>query len=187
MLAILGLAMSGLHQSTGGRTWGGWILALALGLGGPSAASAQQADAAKAPEATPPVALDALFKLPSRTPQIDAPERAGATQREWLERFDVARSDLERAQARLEATQAELESLASSSQSWQVAAPGGQAGSGDTGPLSFRLRQQIRRDREELEEAERALTELRVEAELADVPPDWTGEPVEPAVEDARP
>ena len=137
-------------------------------------------------EAKPPVALDALVKLPSRTPRIDAPQRGGATQREWLERFDVARSDLARAKQRIEATQAELEQLASASQTWQVAAPGGQPG-GDNGPLSFRLRQQIRNDREEVEKAERNLTELRVEAELADVPPEWTGEPMEPPVEDARP
>lgn len=166
---------------------GAWtILGLILGLGLPSGAMGQAGEGAPT-EGKPPVALDALFKLPSRTPQIDAPERGGATQREWIERFDVARSDLTRAKARLEATQAELERLAAATQTWQVAAPGGAAGGGDTGPLSFRLRQQIRRDREEVETAERNLTELRVEAELADVPPEWTGEPIEPPVEDARP
>jgi hypothetical protein len=151
----------------------------------PGVALAEDADAPKEGQAAP-VALDALFKLPSQAPRIEAPEHGGDTQREWLERFDVARDDLTRAQTRLEATQAELEELASSSQSWQVAAPGGQPG-GDNGPLSFRLRQQIRRDREEVETAERNLTELRVEAELAGVPPEWTGEPVSPPVEDAQP
>ncbi len=156
---------------------------LALGLAG--GASGEEPDTS-AGEPAPPVALDALFRLPSQTPRIEQPERGGATQKEWLERFDLARGDLARAEARLEATQAELETLASGSQSWQVAAPGGQPG-GDTGPLSFRLRQQIRRDREEVETAKRNLTELRVEAELAGVPPDWTGEPAPEPVEEAGP
>ena len=175
-----------LHRSILGPTLavvGACILAV------PVSGWAQSADPGSGSGSPPPVALDALFKLPNRVPKLDAPERGGATQREWLERFDVARADLARAEAKLAATQAELERLASSSQSWQVAAPGGQGG-GETGPLSFRLRQQIRGDREEVERAETALTELRVEAELANVPPEWTGEPVapaEPVVEDARP
>jgi hypothetical protein len=159
-------------------------LVLGFGLLVPGGAGAEGAGAKDEPPA--PVALDALFKLPSQTPRLEAPERGGETQREWLERFDVARDDLARARARLEATQTELEQLASSSQNWQVAAPGGQPG-GENGPLSFRLRQQIRRDREEVEKAEHNLNELRVEAELASVPPEWTGEPVDPPVEDAQP
>ena len=53
-----------------------------------------------------------------------------------------------------------------------MAAPGAGANA-ENSPLSYKLRQDIRRQREDVEQAERALTELRVEANLAGVPEDW--------------
>lgn len=152
-------------------------LALLL-LGTAPDAGAEPGPAEDAAPGRPPVALDALFKLPSATPPSStAPANEADSRREWLERFDAARGELERARARLAATQSELEELAANTQSWQVAAPGATPGAGgENGPLSFKLRQQIRRDREAVAEAERGLTDLRVEADLAGVPPEWLGE-----------
>jgi hypothetical protein len=138
----------------------------ALGQGGAGKGSA------------PPVGLDALLKLPSDTaPPTVQPSRGGYTRQEWRERFATARGELSQAERRLADAQEELGELASGTSSWQVAAPGGAAGaSGENGPLSYSLREQIRRSREEIEAAEQALTELRVEANLAGVPTEWTGD-----------
>ena len=53
---------------------------------------------------------------------------------------------------------------------------GGSGGGPSASPLSFKLRQKLKEDRESLEEAERALRELRIEADLAGVPLDWRGD-----------
>jgi hypothetical protein len=58
-------------------------------------------------------------------------------------------------------------------------APPGATNTGNgssTSPLSFRLRQELLRNREGLDSAERALKELRIEADLAGVPVDWRGD-----------
>lgn len=152
--------------------WIAWIALIALGPGGAARAEDPARDASPQP-----VGLDALLKLPSETPTpTGEPELGGATRKEWAHRFDRARADLEAAEARLAGAQAELEKLAAGSESWQVGAPGAQAASAETGPLSFGLRQQIRRSREEIEQAERTLTELRIEANLAGVPAEWTSD-----------
>jgi hypothetical protein len=39
--------------------------------------------------------------------------------------------------------------------------------------VSYKLRQDIRRQRDEVAQAERVLQELRIEANLAGVPEDW--------------
>ena len=153
-----------------GRRGAGAILAgLLLGL--PLSGAAQspgQADPAAAP-----VGLDALLKLPDRTPTPEArPSVGGATREEWELRFAKARLAREEAQLRLRTAQTELEELAAGTSTWQVAAPGGGATS-ETGPLSYSLREEIRRSREDIARAERSLDELRVEANLAGVPPEW--------------
>ena len=84
-------------------------------------------------------------------------------------------------EAKLAGAQAELEKLAAGSESWQVAAPGGATAGSDTGPLSFSLRQEIRRSREELDQKQQVLSELRIEANLAGVSPEWIGEGEAPA------
>ena len=122
--------------------------------------------------APPPVSLDTLLRLPAATLTAPNPVKGGATRMEWRERFAAAQSELDAAQARLAGSQKELEELAAASDSWQVSAPGGSPG-GDTGPLSYGKRLEIRRGREDVAAAERALSELRVRANLADVPRDW--------------
>lgn len=133
-----------------------------------------------------PVGLDKLLKLPSAgTP---APSRGGpvaAPDREtWEGRFRDARLELESAKARLAESQAQLERLAARSENWQVAAPGAQPGAGgEASPLSYKLRQEIRERREQVQAQEKQLRELEVEASLAGVPAEWR----RPIHEDAGP
>lgn len=131
--------------------------------------------------APPPVGLDALLKIPRSTPALegDGERVAGATRSEWEERFAAARGDVAGARRRLSDAQRKLEKLAQNTNDWQMAAPGAPAGS-ENSPLSYELRQTIRREREEVERAEKAFEELRVEANLAGVPRAWQ-EPAEAA------
>ena len=156
------------------RVWLGLLACAGLA----AAAAAEEGEPVR-DAATNPVALDALLKLPDRPVSAPAtvPQVGGATRKEWVERFERARGRVDAAETRLADAQGELEKLASGSESWQVSAPGVQTATAETGPLSFGLRQEIRRSREELEEAQQALSELRVEANLAGVPEDWRREP----------
>ncbi|MCZ6569611.1 MAG: hypothetical protein O7B23_05565 [Deltaproteobacteria bacterium] len=125
----------------------------------------------------PPVGLDALLKLPSGTRvRSAAPLAGGATRNEWLARFEEARLELLGAEKGLATAQHKLGEMAAGTSAWQVAAPGGVAGASENGPLSFSLRQEIRRHREDIVNAKLTLDELRVEANLAGVPPEWTGD-----------
>jgi hypothetical protein len=124
----------------------------------------------------PPVPLDALLKLPSAAaPTAEQPSRGGATRKEWEERFARANADLAAARERLATAQAQLGELAANTESWQVAAPGGAGPGSENGPLSYSLRQEIRRAREDIARAEQAWHELRIEANFAGVPPEWIG------------
>ena len=71
---------------------------------------------------------------------------------------------------------------AGGSSAWAVAAPGASPNPENT-PLSYKLRQEIRRQREFIERSERKLRALEIEADLADVPEQWraanlAGQPV---------
>ena len=135
-------------------------------------ARAEDASKAATDPAPSPVGLDALLRLPAQSP---APAREPASlgdRKEWEARFAEARAELEAARAALAASQAELGELASGGNAWQMAPPGAGANP-ENSPVSYKLRQDIRRQRGEVAEAERALTELRIEANLAGVPGDW--------------
>ena len=135
-------------------------------------------------QTAPPVAYDALFRLPSETAAPSAPSESGALDRKrWEERFAAVRGDLDGARAELAKSQAQLESMARKTENWQMAAPGAQP-TAENSPVSYKLRQDIRRQREEVGRAERRLRELEVEASLAGVPPEWRAAPVH---EDAAP
>jgi hypothetical protein len=126
-----------------------------------------------------PVELDTLLHLPSgfgtRTPK----GVAGAGESEWRRRFSKADRELVEARRSLEKTKKELEEVAvgGGGSQWSIAPPGGGGGGGDSSasssPMSFKLRQKLREDRELIEERERALRELRIEADLAGVPQAW--------------
>jgi hypothetical protein len=121
----------------------------------------------------PPVALDSLLRIPDSAPAATPPVRlGGATRREWKGRFEMVRAELRDARRGLERAQQELEGIAAETDNWQMTAPGGSA-TAEQGPLSYRLRQEIRSYREQLESAERALRELEIEANLAGVPEEW--------------
>ena len=126
-----------------------------------------------------PVELDTLLHLPSgfgtRTPK----GVAGASESEWRRRFSKADGELAEARRSLDKTKKELDevAVAGGGSQWSIAPPGGGGGGGDSSssssPMSFKLRQKLREDRELIEEGERALRELRIEADLAGVPQAW--------------
>jgi hypothetical protein len=146
------------------------LLLLQVVVSPAGAEDVQQAATDPAPSSQ--VGLDALLRLPAQSP-TPAREPAGLSDRkEWEARFEAARAELEAARAALAASQAELGELASGGNAWQMAPPGAGANA-ENSPVSFKLRQDIRRQRGEVAEAERALTELRIQANLAGIPEDW--------------
>jgi hypothetical protein len=151
-------------------------------------AYATAADEAQAPapepaqQPAPPVAYDALFRLPSDGGGAQPAKGTPGDRKRWEERFAAVRSDLDGAKASLAKAQSELEALAHKTDSWQMAAPGAQP-TAENSPVSYKLRQDIRTYREDVGRAERRLRELEVEASLAGVPPEWR----EPTHADAAP
>lgn len=139
----------------------------------PSADAQGTSGASGSGAAKPPVALDALLRLPPGSAPAEQPRAGGATRQDWQDRFAAARADVEAARQAIDKAQQELGQMAESSDPWTMSAPGAPAGS-ETSPLSYRLRQELRRQRDELASAERRLTELEVEANLAGVPEAWT-------------
>ena len=127
-------------------------------------------------EPDPAVDLDRLLRLPNSY-EADVDRRGGATASEWRARFGAARKEAEDARTRLATAEAELEKASGTSSAWQVSAPG--TSDPQTSPISLRLREQIRSEREAITAAERRLRALDVEADLAAVPPDWR-EPAKP-------
>ena len=93
-------------------------------------------------------------------------------QGEWEARFETVRLDLVAARTALDAAQKELASASGDSSQWSVAAPGTSPNPENT-PLSYKLRQDIRRHREAIERAEKKLRSLEIEADLAEVPQEW--------------
>jgi hypothetical protein len=118
--------------------------------------------------------LDRLLRLPSSTPVQGRVEKyGGSTRSQWQARFEKARDERETARLALEEVRAELEE-ASEGDAWKMTAPGlgGGASQSET-PLDFKLSQDLKRSREELERTERQLQDLEVEANLAGVPKEW--------------
>ncbi len=150
------------------------VLVLVLGASG-GVGLAEEPTASGAPV----IGLDKLMKLPDSY-SAPALERRGKglSAEQWRDRFAAADRDVIRAEKDLRNAQAALEKLAGSTSSWQMSAPGmlggGTAGAdGETGPVSFRLREAVRARKVVVEEAKRARRELVVEANLASVPDDW--------------
>jgi len=141
-------------------------------LAAASVAGAEEAAAA------PKVDLQRLLQLPTSL-DLEPAVRGSANKAEWRERFDTARSEFADARSTLAKTQQELAEVSGNSSAWQLAAPGiggVDPGKGTRGnPLDYDLSTRMRRNREEVARAERRLTELDIEANLANVPPDWRG------------
>ena len=163
--------------------------AIALAQADPSSDAAQEREQAPIPVGNSPrgrsagssdggpPGLDRLLQLPSGFLEPNARSVAGAGEAEWQRRFTRAQKRLQSAVETLESTKLELDSVAGDggSSQWSVAPPGqsGGANGATNSPLSFKLRQDLLRQREELDAAEKALKELRIEADLAGVPIGW--------------
>jgi hypothetical protein len=160
------------------------IAVAAFLVAGGSRAEEPAPDSPPVREAPPSVGLDALLRLPSGPIPAAGEELESSDRQQWEERFADVRSELLDAQTKLSNAQSELEEIARDSESWQMAAPGAQHDP-ETSPISFKLRNEIRRYREEISRAERRLRELEVEASLAGVPPEWRRPPLEDAVPDS--
>ena len=158
--------------------WHGGVLGLLGGLGLALAAWGQGA----ADSDSPVVPLNDLLKLPATLVVPGHLERhGGATKAEWQARFVTAREDIAKAKKNLAKSRKALEKKAGESGAWKMSAPG----MGDTNPQDrnpqinpnapsdYKLSQQLRREREELDRSERYLQDLQVEANLAGVPEGW--------------
>lgn len=176
-----------------------WVLrsltvALASGilLSGP--VRAQEADAEPAPsdaakpqaarevEASPSAGtrtrpgLGSLLRPRSTRPYTEsAPQREGRGERdraEWRQAFAEAREQIVTIETRLEEARVQVAEAAGGS-AYQYTPLGGTDGQGPSDPEVLKIRAQIKRDKRELEEAERRFRDLQVEASLAGVPADW--------------
>ncbi len=172
------------------------VLSLGLVVNSPGSAENRDADATPAPDVgersfaipgaptrrtprgTEGPSLDALLQLPSGFLDSESRTVAGAGERVWRSRFVKALSDVDEARVGLDRTKRELDEVAEGggANQWSMAPPGGGSnGSPSTSPLSFKLRQELKDNRARLEDAERAMRALRIEAELAGVPESWRG------------
>lgn len=162
----LGIEASRRSAADGSGTSGTAIPGLGSGLGRPG--------------------IDSLLQLPSGyTGRSGREAVAGVSESAWRRRFEQTNQRLTSARAELEATKVALDGAAvtGGANQWAVAAPGGGQGGGGGGgvansgsPLSFKLRQKLRKHRNELDTAEKAMKELVIEADLAGVPAAWRGQ-----------
>jgi hypothetical protein len=147
------------------------VLLLAFALA--PAAPAAGADPEPKTQPPPAVELDRLLKLPS-TVEVQREQIGSATRSQWRARFASARAEHEAALAGLESAQKKLGEVAETSEAWQMAPPGaGATGGASETPVDYQLRQEVRRQREDLIRSEKNLRELTIEADLAGVPADW--------------
>ena len=116
--------------------------------------------------------LDQLLKLPNSA-EYSAEKRGGATRSEWRQRFHEARASAKAAEKALKKAQDELAQVAGSKDEWQFSPPGLPANTGEDSTASFQLRQEVKRQRSEVERSRARLRDLEVEANLDGVPDDW--------------
>lgn len=129
--------------------------------------------------------LDRLLRLPDSV-EFSSELKGGATRSEWRQRFGDARASLAKAEAALAESQGKLAAAAGEKSEWQFSPPGvpSQQPSEDSSS-NFSLREQVRRNRGEVDRAKARLRELNVEANLAGVPEEWRGPSTEPHSGDA--
>ena len=108
-----------------------------------------------------------------RPVEVQREQIGSATKSQWRARFASARAEHEAAQAGLEAAQKKLGTVAEGSEAWQMAPPGVGIGGPLGSPVDYQLKQELRRQREDLTRSEKNLRELTIEADLAGVPADW--------------
>ena len=148
----------------------GLVRLLALAAVASSVPLAHAADPATVDRGGP--GLDQLLKLPSSS-EFSTEKKGGATRNEWRQRFHEARTSVKSAEVAVKKAQDQLAEVAGSKDDWQFTPPGLPAESNADATSSFQLRQELKRQRGELERAKARLRELDVEANLAGVPEDW--------------
>ncbi len=148
----------------------GGLAALALALC--HAAPADSAEPEAKADPPPAVELDRLLKLPPAV-EVQREQIGSATRSQWRARFASARAEHDAALAGLEAAQKKLGVVAEGSEAWQMAPPGAGAAGASEAPVDYQLKQEVRRQREDLTRSEKNLRELTIEADLAGVPADW--------------
>ncbi len=177
---------AGVQRSRGNTR--GALRACCLVLAGLFALAGGEA-AAEEPTPAADVELNDLLRLPSGLDlDYGAQRKGGATAEMWRKRFREARQDLARAKATLRESLDAMEDMGGDG-AWKVAPPGlGQlsqtqnqrhqnptgtdSANDQAGQVPFGA-SDITRQRAEVERAERALRDLEVEANLADVPEEW--------------
>jgi len=151
-----------------------FVLALLVAFASGPVRAADDGSSQPAPPApAPAVPLDRLLELPQGFELRPPEQRSGQGEAEWRRRFMEARAQAEEARAALERSKAELAELATSSDAWTVAPPVGAPAASNEAPLSYALRQRINREEAAVNDSERRLRDLEVEANLADVPDEW--------------
>ncbi len=118
------------------------------------------------------VELDRLLQLPSSL-EFQRQKRNGVSSDVWHARFRDSFDEILEIEQAIEATKQELDEMAGTGggSQWQMAPPG--SSNTEVTPLSFKLREQLREQREQLEEARQRHRDLVIQADLADVPEEW--------------
>lgn len=116
--------------------------------------------------------LDQLLKLPGSV-EFSAEKKGGATRNEWRQRFHEARTSVKAAEVALKKAQDQLAEVAGSKDDWQFSPPGLPAEASTDSGSSIQLRQEVKRQRGEVDRSKARLRELDVEANLAGVPEEW--------------
>ena len=142
------------------------VLGLVAVFTAASIPSARAEETAPAPR----VGLDRLLELPAGKEYV-VDKRGGRTRSEWRNRFTEVENGLAEAEEALAKAETELEEVAGEHTPWQISALPGVTTA--DAPLDYRLRQEIRRQRSQIEILKDRRTELAVQADLAGVPPEW--------------
>lgn len=150
----------------------GAVALLSLALGSP-AVCAEPA----APADEPVVGLGQLLHLPKSYQSTTSEPGPRGTADEWRARYAAADQDIAEARAKLKRLHGQLEKHAEEASSWNVAAPGLGVANPEDVPMNFTLSQQIRVQKERVEQVRRKRRMLDVEADLAGVPDDWRTDP----------
>jgi len=159
------------------------LTAASIAFGDACAAWAAGSDTSSARTTTPTASggpdLDHLLKLPDSDYGFE--KKGGATRSEWRARFLEARSSVDAAQAALAKAEHALAEQGGGSQAWTFTPPGLPEGASSEPNDGAQLRQEVKKDRAEVERAQSRLRELEVQANLAGVPDDWRGSRTEPS------
>lgn len=131
------------------------------------------------------VGLGQLLKLPDSY-RVEPQGRSRRSEEDWRVRFSHADEEIVAAERELKRLQETLGRRAGETSAYQMTAPGmgsgSAAGGTENAPMSFPLRERIRRQKELVVEAKRDRRDLVVEANLADIPKAWRAPRQDPEI-----